>query len=552
MSRSFVKILANLIQSNQIDVSIMFEKNSKEQLCESLVNYPKKTLKFIKKYIPNIENIVSELSENLYSQYSSFIVIGCPESTDIDIILFVDPKYIDKSNPRPLSYTENERLRHELQTIGYDTTRHIDINIISVVDGFCIGMSKGGDEIINIIINTHQYHTQLYELPNLHTVQSNVIDRIRSISRFIIMHIKTVVNESEYLKFREEKNRIHMAGTDEIIKYSLFLLQQINMINHTKNWYDFMKSLTMKIIQLLILKESNIYIYTKKELSEIVENYGFRKENAYYLLFRGRRGIYDIDDTLKLIRYYSDSVENYFSETKFIKLIYETSDIENCTLLSQELFDMFIQSPNYPIQCENWSQIRNINDLFPIEHTEISEIELPDELIQKHIIPVAQRSDEWHQLLKFYQCGRNSHENIKPTVEGMYNLLRGAITESIIINKFDPSIIGLDGWKKINVGLLVEEKDREKSPGSAPDLLLIKENKIIPVEIKTLKNGIHNADFYNKLDLAKRQLNSVENIIGKDYIDRKIIIFAHWEQRLHLDILIIPHPHPHQSSVLHS
>jgi hypothetical protein len=180
--------------------------------------------------------------------------------------------------------------------------------------------------------------------------------------------------------------------------------------------------------------------------------------------------------------------------------------------------------------------VEDINQYFLIEPTETSTIELEKKIIDEHFIQLSQRSERWQYLLKeFYQCGKNSGDNIKKTVEGMYNLIRGAITEAIILSQFNPELIGLEEWKKVNVGLLVEQKDKLKSAGCSPDLLLINNGKIIPVEIKTLASSTHNSDFYNKFELAECQLNCVENILGKDIIMYKIIIMSHWA----LDELIL-------------
>jgi len=531
MSRRITKILNNLIETNDIDITILKDKITKDKLCENLLLYPIKTYNFIKKYIPNIDEQIDKLTKILYSEYSSFIVFGCPDSTDIDVVIFVDKKYLDKSQPRPLSINECDRLKIELSSIGYDLSRTIDINLLSIEDGRCIGKTKGGEEITNIIIKTYQYHNQLYDLPKLNIIDVKLIDRLKSISKFIITYIKNVVDKINYINFREEKNKIFMSGTDEIIKYSIYLIDHINLKEHTRDWYDFMKSLTMKIIQLILLFESNDYIYTKKELANCLDRYNYNTDNALYLLYRGKYGVFSLEDTIKLFDYYKNTVIKYYKNINCIKISIPKNTIKNTTKLNDELFNLFIQSPNKVLNKEKWNNI-DINNLFLIEPTEIKSIDLDDNIIDKHFIQISQRSDEWKKLIKYYQCGRNSHDNIKPTIDGMYNLLRGALTEAILINIFNPETIELYGWTKINVGLLVEEKDKEKSRGCSPDLILIKDKKIIPVEIKTLQSSIHNSDFYNKIDLATRQLESVENILGKDIVINKLIIIAYWKEEL--------------------
>ncbi len=45
-------------------------------------------------------------------------------------------------------------------------------------------------------------------------------------------------------------------------------------------------------------------------------------------------------------------------------------------------------------------------------------------------------------------------------MEGTYNLLRESITESILLDRFTPELLNLSEWEKVNVGLLVENKDK--------------------------------------------------------------------------------------------
>jgi hypothetical protein len=123
----------------------------------------------------------------------------------------------------------------------------------------------------------------------------------------------------------------------------------------------------------------------------------------------------------------------------------------------------------------------------------------------------------------------------------MYNLLRGSIYEAIVLKNIQDYLhqIGLDGWIPIQTGLLVAEKEKKGSPGCAPDLLLVNDGKIIPVEIKASMNASHNSDFLRKIDLAQRQLTSVENILGKDIIYKKLIIISYWTKTLNIECFFI-------------
>jgi len=302
-----------------------------------------------------------------------------------------------------------------------------------------------------------------------------------------------------------------------------------------KNSRDFFKSLTMKIIQLILLKD-NIYMYTKEELINISSEYNFDKENIRYFLTRGKEGIFNMDTFRKLYDTYISIMKDYF-ETLDIRTI-KIDSIRNKTILSEILFDEFIKSPNlhtptFEVEYEK-SLFNNVNELFPIEITPPEQINLPIDIIERHFIQIPQRSEEWIRLLGTYKCGNNGAE-IKDTMEGVYNLLRGAITESIVLDRFIPEMLNLEGWEKVHVGLLVENKEIKGSVGCAPDLLLTRNNMVIPVEIKTLTDINHNSNYYKKLDLARKQLDSVENILGSHLIYKKIIIMAYWTDTLYLE-----------------
>jgi hypothetical protein len=363
-----------------------------------------------------------------------------------------------------------------------------------------------------------------------------VIDKLKSITKFIFDYIEYVC--IDYKSFREIKKKIYSEGIESMMKYSHNLLELIEYTNEKKS-QDFFKSITMKIIQLILLQD-NLYYYTKNELIDQFENYNFNKENIRYFLTRGKKGIFDYETFIKLYNIYIDSINNYFDsiELKIIKY----DDFNNTTILSDSLFNEFIKSPNNCTKIfeEEYKLKYNINDcnnLFLIKITPENLIDLPNDLIKKHFIQIEQRSEEWIKLIKFYKCGNNGAE-IKQNMEGIYNLLRGSITESIILEKFNPESIDLYGWTKVSVGLLVEEKDKEGCIGCAPDLLLVKDNMIIPVEIKTITNNNHNNNYYSKLDLAKKQLNTIENILTSKIIYKKLIIMAYWLDTLYCECIM--------------
>lgn len=535
---SFPKLLYNMINSNQnlelFSDYFIQNKLNRESFLTNLQNYPKRTFNHIKKSIPNIIDIIESL-EN-YSYYDKFFVVGCPLSTDIDVICIVQKQYILNSVPLPLKNTEIIRLSSELESIGYSVERQIDYNLICIENKRCVGKSKGGEETINILLKTHSLHKQKYEFDiQIDLIEVLLIDKLKAITKFIFDYIEDATTAEKYREFRETKRRLYMEGIDSMIKYVHILLDMINF-NENKNNRDFFKSLTMKIIQLNLLQD-NIYIYTKEELITSSEAYGFDKENVRYFLTRGKNGNFDINTFRKLSESFVRIRDEYYSNLNV--QILQINSICNQTLLSDTLFNEFIKSPNshtntFQIEYEKSYTTGNINELFPIEPTPLESIDLPESILKRHFIQIPQRSQEWVELIGTYRCGSNNAE-IKNTMEGTYNLLRGAITESIILNNFNPELLGFDGWTKVNVGMLVENIENYNSIGCSPDLLLVKDHKIISIEIKTLPDSNHNNNYYKKLDLARKQLQTIENILGKDIIYKNIVIMAYWTDTLNIE-----------------
>lgn len=532
---SFPKHCYNMIENNH-NLELFteyFEKNNttKEELLFNLKNYPKRTFNHIRKHIPNIIEYINEL--DIYSYYDKFYVIGCPTSTDIDIICIINKMYLFNSIPLPLKNTEIDRLRRELNLSGYDTDIDLDINIICIENKRCIGKSKGGDETINILLKTHTLHKQYYDYDiEIDFIDIPLIDKLMGITKFLFSYIEYVC--IDYKNFRETKRRLFMEGNESMMRYSPRLLELIEYRDE-KNSQDFFKSMTMKIIQLILLKD-NIYMYTKEELINVSDIFSFDKENIRYFLTRGKQGTFNMDTFRMLYKNLISIINEYFDNlnTRTIKI----DSISNVTHLPNILFDEFIKSPNSHTDTfeKEYDKLlcKDINKLFPIEITPPEHINLPINIINEHFIQIPQRSEEWIRLLEIYKCGNNGAV-IKNTIDGTYNLLRGAITESIILDRFTPELLNLEGWEKVSIGLLVENKNIIGSTGCAPDLILTKDNKIIPIEIKTLTDINHNSNYYRGIDLATRQLQSVENILGSEIIYKKIIIFAYWTDELYIE-----------------
>jgi len=335
-------------------------------ICEKLIfllnSSPIKTLK-------NIISVIGEIhitTYDLYTQfYISWVVIGCPGSTDIDVVVFVTKENIKDGKPLELSPTLLITLMTELRDAGYNIASidDLDINVLCVnEEGHIIANMKGGAEIANIINLTHHYHKQKYPIPHLQTIEVSIFDKLRAISKFILDNLKSLT--PDYEKIRSSKQEAYQNGTDAMIQFTVledFLgnLDLVN-INTTKEWKDLWKSLTMKFCQLILLVD-NQYEYTKEQLAIKTGKLFPERENLtdelLWFLFRGNKGRIDIDNTEDTIRFlhqkYCVIVANHFASVKptYMTITKNTllkTIIEQELHFPEDLLKAFFESPNVP------------------------------------------------------------------------------------------------------------------------------------------------------------------------------------------------------------
>ena len=169
-----------------------------------------------------------------------------------------------------------------------------------------------------------------------------------------------------------------------------------------------------------------------------------------------------------------------------------------------------------------------------VASTRIKNNDTLTELIENHFIFLHQRSNEWKELLKFYKCGKNSG-SIAKTFQGKYNLIRGNFIEMMVQHYITDifSHLGINDIYVFSLGLVVENVGVKGCRGAAPDLLAITTNGILyTVEIKGLKSRRVNSDFNRGIELARKQVKTVETILGgKKLIEiRKLIILGTVEE----------------------
>ena len=479
-----------------------------------------------------------------FTPYSFFYIFGCPLSTDIDVAVVV--KEI-------VGEIDISLLRSELTGLGYSPDKPIDYNLIILDENDNIAeSSKGGKtETQNMILCTYKFHHQKHCLPASMSsmalslaslLETDIEQKIRSTAKFILDNFKILIESSDYT--RERTNKIHAySGYWNRVTYVVSCLALIQQFDNEK-WRSCFKSLTMKIIQ-IILAEQHRQEYTKIGLSQAYDEL-FPGHGVHVLFFltRGVQGIYSECCFHELLNHFKNCAEKLDPIKPFEMMIeYPTEALDisvNPTVLSDLLYREFIKSPDKPTDLfvQEFKKIcldQKISKLFPLN---CRNLEYLSPEILKHVIALNQRTPEWCKALTYYKCGKNSGVVEYtggfdgPWVEHYYNLIRGCIVELMVIENFNFRQIFKKEVEvcKIIVGLLVENR-QEGSRGIAPDLLLKIGDDIIPVEIKCLLcRPNDNANFRRAIDIAQKELKTSCDILNVSYdVGVILIIFVYLE-----------------------
>ena len=165
---------------------------------------------------------------------SSFNVIGCEYSTDIDIIIPVPSEQIIfeyKNNNFPIDLT---LIKSDLIALGYDlNSRDLDVNLVYIdsktlnITNCLIGESKLTQ---NIIFNTYLLHAQAYSQIISNPVQNDLSSFVRLFSKIVLDWIDKILGKSRYKELRPKKTQVYNNLTSRL-DFSLEILQEINFIN---------------------------------------------------------------------------------------------------------------------------------------------------------------------------------------------------------------------------------------------------------------------------------------------------------------------------------
>jgi hypothetical protein len=517
-------------------------------------NYDK-FFRFIMNNILSLNGILSfrEMcvrAPELFSNVNSWYIYGCPLSTDLDISVVVSRKL--NGTPVCPNYNSIRKLFNSIKT-----HKIMDFNFITIdIDEKRItSVKKGHDELVNIINETYKYHVQQHPLVNLNSIQTDYLNKMRSISKLILDNLEQITDN--YKEKREAKKRAYCAGTFEMIEFSIECFDNIVFVDD-KFRKDFLKKLVIKIIQ-IILSKDDIYHYTKKGLATLIsekyDNKLYEQHSLYYLL-RGNEGI----ENYSFIDFMFNEYKNIYIEYKKvfderINIMIPKNELLEMNIpgLSTELFEYFLESP---IKLQNNFKNKYL-ELYP--DASINQICKPEQTLNEDFIDflvrnnlrdkfyfVPQRSSEWFELLNYHICGKNSVV-IKSELEDRYHLLRGIIGEYIIqnkINKIIYDVFGENDYQFIEVGMIVESKEYS-SMGVSPDGLLYSKSKndIIIIEIKCLKHENVGGNYLRELSLSKLQLNKAQDIMTSgtdaDCVRAKISILSWFKNKeMCLDVFV--------------
>jgi hypothetical protein len=513
------------------------------------------------KLIPEIKLLVNLESNSECSKYTEFVIFGCDSSTDIDVACMV--RECDQSNGETKRLADSEiiRLGNELEELGYDIKKGIDISEIYVDSyGNVISISKGSKEIQNIIYHTYNLHKQKYKCPVKSTIDVELWDKVRGLSKFLLDNLydlaniseKSCVHETNLKKYTKSelssiKKETYFGGSTKIIQFAKEITKYVNLKklgsdSSDGNLLSIAKSIVMKYIQLILLVNDE-YSYVKVEMSLKISKYiPDSTDNAMYFLFRGTRGTFCENFILKLHENFVKIVE----EISFMPIMstIDISSIINPTTLEDKIFTEFMKSPIYfteefeKLWEEKYKDV-GLNSLFVSKASDCDElftIKNKDKNIiveedKERFLFVNPRSSEWLNLLTIYKCGTNS-KIISDSIESKYNLIRGSIGEIIISEYLNLELLGLSTMKKITIGMIVQDI-KHGSRGCCPDLILASNEEIIPVEIKCLKTLSKNKDYYRAINLAKKQCIGTIELLGKNYsylIQRYLVIILGWSE----------------------
>lgn len=329
----------------------------------TLEHYPARGIKHIKRVYDMSSTLINTLLDNDYSDYDSFIVFGCPESTDIDVVCFVRKQDVrlESNTVKDLSSVAFNRLVTELKQLGYNDKyvlpKDVDVNAVYVdpETQMIVAALKGGKDTQNMINATWMHHRQvmadkaetifgkneplalsLHPMCDISFDNTYIFTKIKTFAKFVIDYAEDVCIDH----IDELKSMRHDMYTVKTIQFILDIQAQImnricydpetipfNSISISK-WHDRFKSIIMKLIQLCLIIKHNITVYVKMDLAESVKLIfkdtpnsilDYYVKGAEWYLFRGNRGVYFKDLFPALLNEYNEITKDFLQVNSILQ-----------------------------------------------------------------------------------------------------------------------------------------------------------------------------------------------------------------------------------------
>lgn len=556
-------------------------------LIDLITRSESKGLKKLSRIYAFTDRDIQEMFPNHYAYFDSFLVFGDPFSTDTDVIVFVRKQDCHMGKTKELSNESINAIREQLRALGYDIRRELDINVVYVdpITQMITASSKGSTKKTqHILMATYMYHPQvmsevktidgqymplaihLHPMQNLAFTDEDSSNDLRAFAKYVLDNVEEIA--SDYPKFRPIRADLYAQGANATMRFMKKITPIIVYdpddvkrlgINLAK-FHDIFKSITMKLLQILLHNRCNATSYVKMDLANSVHRI-FSSEShevkmqyeagALWFLFRGCRGSFCKELFPVLLEQYNMIVDDFLTRTDIKPFIFPKNEImivrrdyDIVPSLTDRMLSLFFESPEVFTEEFETLWIRKygsggINLQFRILSSDEKKFYDdyknldPDVLriFKQCFIFVDQRSPQWLDMLSTkFVCGNNGGVIDKTTFQGPYNLIRGATIELLSMHLFDPILhANLHGFEKLSLGFIVE-KNEVGSKGFAPDMCLISNDakdtppEFILIEIKGLKHSRKNADYYRGLSLATKQIGSGREILSQFVPQNKLRI----------------------------
>lgn len=485
--------------------------------------------KYVKQFIKN-----QSIKEQYITDFNA-IIIGCPESTDIDIIVIVDENldiHTIKINNSDITEQLKKKCIYEI-----DFKKQLDINIIQIKNKKVIKSQKGSIKTLQGII----YYTQHLHIKKDYIIDINKPDKFRIEDRiippinYILYNLDIFCGKKKSIELRDkkifainsnEKDKVNFIIENDIMNIILDEFISLNDINK-----DYFKALFVKLSTMILINNNlsdNTDYYTKRGLAKLIDKiYPDTYEYSLYYLFRSKEGKFNKDFLKTIFKEYISFATTYIDNYDFIWNKININTKVNVSHIDDKIQKLFWENTSEPTESfieyfDSISIDTNIEKHFILKSTGENDYEF--DLIpqfKKYTSFVDQRSKEWFELRNIYPPNNIVKDNkyfnyprTKNWIKELYHLIVGSIGEQYVMYNIDWNKI-FDGYVFINIGMLI---DYDKKFSISPDGFLINfdTKDIIPIEIKCIRNekNLFSRNTMRELKTAKEQLQTIKKIIN--------------------------------------